>query len=127
MKYVIKKIITMLITLFAVSALVFFAFSIIPGNPAVAKLGTEATEESIAKLTAEMGLDRPVMERFGEWILGILKGDFGTSYSYNQSVKSLLAEKIVVTMLLSLLAILITVVLSLSVIFYILRILFLLC
>lgn len=112
MKYVIKKIITMLITLFAVSALVFFAFSIIPGNPAVAKLGTEATEESIAKLTAEMGLDRPVMERFGEWILGILKGDFGTSYSYNQSVKSLLAEKIVVTMLLSLLAILITVVLS---------------
>lgn len=102
----------MLITLFAVSALVFFAFSIIPGNPAVAKLGTEATEESIAKLTAEMGLDRPVMERFGEWILGILKGDFGTSYSYNQSVKSLLAEKIVVTMLLSLLAILITVVLS---------------
>lgn len=112
MKYVIKKVSTMFITLIAVSALVFFAFSLIPGNPAVSRLGTEATPEAIAKLSHEMGLDRPVVERFFEWFYGVLKGDFGISYSYNQPVTSLLSEKIGVTMLLSVLAILLTVILS---------------
>lgn len=108
MKYVLKKLGTMILTLLAVSALVFFAFSLIPGNPAISKLGTEATAESIEKLTHEMGLDRPVLERFFEWIVGILHGDFGNSYSYNQSVTSLLKEKIAVTMLLSVMAIVLT-------------------
>lgn len=112
MKYVLKKLGTMVLTLLAVSALVFFAFSLIPGNPAINKLGTEATPERIAELTHEMGLDRPVLTRFGEWILGILHGDFGKSYSYNQSVTSLLKEKVGVTLLLSLLAIVLTAVLS---------------
>lgn len=112
MKYVLKKLGTLVVTLLVVSALVFFAFSLIPGNPAVSKLGTEATEERIAELTHEMGLDRPVVERYGEWVAGILQGDFGTSYSYNQSVSSLLKEKITVTMLLSVLAILLTCILA---------------
>lgn len=112
MKYVLKKLLTMLITLLAVSVLVFFAFSLIPGNPAVSKLGTEATAESVAALMHEMGLDRPVMERFGEWVLGILKGDFGTSYSYNQPVMTLLSQKLGTTILLSIMAILLTVLLA---------------
>lgn len=112
MKYALKKIFTMIITLLVVSALVFFAFSIIPGNPAVAKLGTEATAEKIAELTHKMGLDRPVVERFFEWIAGIFRGDFGTSYSYNQPVTNLLGEKIGVTLLLSVMAIIITTALS---------------
>lgn len=108
MKYVIRKLGTMLLTLFTVSALVFFAFSLIPGNPAVQKLGTEATEERIMELSHEMGLDRPVIERFFEWIAGIFRGDFGTSYSYNQSVSSLLSEKIGTTLILSVMAIFLT-------------------
>jgi len=109
MKYVIKKLLTTLITLFAVSALVFFSFSVIPGNPAVSRLGTEATPEKIEKLTHEMGLDRPLPERYGEWVLNILHGDFGKSYSYNQKVTSLLSEKIGTTLILSVIAILLTV------------------
>ncbi len=108
MKYVLKKLGTMIITMLFVSALVFFAFSIIPGSPAVSKLGTEATQESIKVLEHEMGLDKPVVERYFEWIAGILNGDFGTSYSYNQSVTGLLKEKIGVTFLLSGIAILLT-------------------
>ena len=108
MKYVLKKLGTMIITMLFVSALVFFAFSIIPGSPAVSKLGTEATEESIKELEHQMGLDKPVIERYFEWIMGILKGNFGTSYSYNQSVTELLKEKIGVTFLLSGIAILLT-------------------
>lgn len=112
MKYVLKKLGTTVITLLAVSALVFFAFSLIPGNPAVAKLGTEATPEKIAELSHKMGLDRPVIERFGEWVLGIFRGDFGTSYSYNQPVSSLLSEKIGTTLILSLMAIILTCILA---------------
>ncbi|MCR4728795.1 MAG: ABC transporter permease [Lachnospiraceae bacterium] len=109
MKYVIKKLLTTLITLFAVSALVFFSFSVIPGNPAVSRLGTEATPEKIEKLTHEMGLDRPLPERYGEWVLNILHGDFGKSYSYNQKVTALLSEKIGTTLILSVIAIILTV------------------
>lgn len=112
MKYAIRKIATMIITLLAVSVLVFLAFGIIPGNPAVAKLGTEATAESIEKLTHEMGLDRPLYVRFGEWIVGVLHFDFGTSYSYGQPVTKLLEEKLVITLILSLMAIIITMVLA---------------
>lgn len=102
----------MVVTLFFVSVLVFFSFSLIPGNPAVSKLGTEATPEKIEAMTHEMGLDRPVIERFGEWIVNVLKGDFGTSYSYNQSVSSLLKEKLGTTLILSVMAILICVFIS---------------
>lgn len=112
MKYVLKKLGTMLLTLFAVSALVFFAFSLIPGNPAISKLGTEATPERVEALMHEMGLDRPVVERFFEWIAGIFSGNFGMSYSYNQPVTTLLSEKIGTTMLLSFFAILLTCILA---------------
>lgn len=112
MKYVLKKVGTLILTLLAVSALVFFAFSLIPSNPAVTKLGTEATQERIEELTHEMGLDRPVLERYCEWVAGIVKGDFGKSYSYNQPVTTLLKEKIAVTMLLSVMAIILTCILA---------------
>lgn len=112
MKYVIKKLLTTFITLFAVSALVFFSFSVIPGNPAVAKLGTEATKEKVEALTHEMGLDRPLPVRYGEWVSGLFKGDLGRSYSYNTSVTALLSEKIGTTLLLSFLAIGLTILLA---------------
>lgn len=112
MKYVLKKVGTLILTLFVVSALVFFAFALIPANPAVSKLGTEATPERIAEMTHEMGLDRPVFERFFEWTVGVFKGDFGTSYSYSQPVSDLLREKIGITLLLSVMAILLTCVLA---------------
>ena len=121
MKYVLKKIGTLILTLLAVSALVFFAFSLIPSNPAIAKLGTEATPEKVSKLMHDMGLDRPVLERFGNWVLGILHGDFGTSYSYNQPVTQLLSEKIGVTMLMSVMAIFITCILSFPLGIYVAR------
>lgn len=112
MKYALKKTATMIITLFFVSVLVFFSFSLIPGNPAISKLGTEATPERIEALSHEMGLDKPVTQRFTEWIFGVIRGDFGKSYSYSQSVTSLLSDKIKTTLLLSFMAIIICTVIS---------------
>ena len=101
MKYAAKKIGLMLLTMVIVSFLAFLAFQVIPGDPAVKLLGTEATPERIAALRAEMGLDRPFLERYVQWVLGALRGDFGTSYSYKMPVSSMLAGKLPVTGLLT--------------------------
>ena len=101
MKYAAKKIGLMLLTMVIVSFLAFLAFQVIPGDPAVKLLGTEATPERIAALRAEMGLDRPFLERYVQWVLGALHGDFGTSYSYKMPVSGMLAGKLPVTGLLT--------------------------
>ena len=101
MKYAAKKIGLMLLTMVIVSFLAFLAFQVIPGDPAVKLLGTEATPERITALRAEMGLDRPFLERYVQWVLGALHGDFGTSYSYKMPVSGMLAGKLPVTGLLT--------------------------
>ncbi len=97
MKYLAKKLVTLIITLFTVSLLAFLAFQIIPADAATARLGTNATPEQVATLRAEMGLDRPVFIRYGDWLFSFLQGDMGTSYSYRLPVKDMVAEKLPMT------------------------------
>ena len=85
-----------------VSFLTFAAFSLISGDAAIAALGTSATPERLAALRAELGLDRPLLVRYGEWLLGFFTGDLGVSISYQQPVGELLAPKIRLTLWLSL-------------------------
>jgi peptide/nickel transport system permease protein len=85
-----------------VSFLTFAAFSLISGDTATAMLGTAATPERLAALRAELGLDRPLPVRYGEWLLGFFSGDLGVSTSYKQPVWELLAPKIRLTLWLSL-------------------------
>ena len=112
MKYVGKKIITMCLTLILVSFLVFLCFTVIPGDPALAKLGTEATPERVEALRKEMGLDRPFMVRYGDWLYSFVKGDMGESYSYGLPVKEMLADKVPITVTMSVMSILIIVAVS---------------
>ena len=97
MKYLIKKFITLIITLFVVSLLAFLAFQVISGDPATAKLGTNATPEAIEQLREEMGLNRPLIARYGSWLLDFIRGDFGTSYSYSMPVRDMLADRLPIT------------------------------
>lgn len=112
MKYAVKRIAMLLLTMIVVSFLAFAAFSVISGDAALAKLGTEATPERLAALRAEMGLDRPLLVRYGEWLLGFFTGNLGVSYTYHQPVGELLSPKIGVTLLLSLLSFLLIVAVS---------------
>lgn len=109
MKYVLKKLGTMFITLLLISFLVFAAFSVIPGDPALARLGTNATPERLEQLREEMGLTGSLMSRYGTWLAGFVRGDFGKSYSYNMSVGALILDKLPITLCLSLLAILLVI------------------
>lgn len=112
MKYAAKRIAMLLFTMVIVSLLAFVAFDVISGDPATAMLGTQATPERVAELRAELGLDRPLLVRYGEWLLGFFTGNLGTSYSYHQPVWELIAPKVGVTLCLSLLSFVLIAVIS---------------
>lgn len=112
MKYIGKKLITMAATILIVSFLVFLAFSVIPGDPALSKLGTQATPEALEALREKMGLNRPLIVRYGDWLISFLQGDMGESYSYNMPVQSMIGEKIPITLSLTLMSFIIMAVLS---------------
>lgn len=94
----------LLVTMVIVSLLAFAAFDLISGSPAEIMLGTQATEERVAELEAELGLDRPFPVRYLSWLAGFFTGDLGTSYSYHQPVWELIAPKVGITLCLSLLS-----------------------
>lgn len=104
MKYVGKKLLTMILTLFAVTLFVFLAFHVISGDPPTSMLGTEATPARISALREELGLNDPVLVQYGRWAVNFLKGDMGTSYSYRMPVGDMVSDKIPVTMTLTILA-----------------------
>jgi peptide/nickel transport system permease protein/oligopeptide transport system permease protein len=112
MKYIMKRIYTLVITLFMVSFLTFIAFQVIPGDSAVTSLGTNATEEAIDALREELGLNENVLVRFFTWIGNTLQGDFGKSFQYELPVKSLVGDRMPVTLWLSLLSIIIILIVS---------------
>ena len=111
-KYYGKKFLSMCITLLVVSFFVFAAFEIIPGDAVVSQLGTNATQEKVEQLREEMGLNRPFMVRYGEWVWNFVRGDLGESYSYHMPVSSMILEKIPITMTMSVMALILTMVCS---------------
>ena len=102
MKYILKRVLTLFATMLIVSFLTFAAFSLISGDTATAMLGPAAPPERLAALRAELGLDRPLPVRYGEWLLGFFTGDLGVSTSYQQPVWDILASKFRLTLCLSL-------------------------
>lgn len=112
MKYVVRKILTTILTLLAVTLFVFLAFHVISGDPATSMLGTEATPQKVEALREEFGLNDPVLVQYGRWVLDLLHGDMGTSYSYRIPVTGMVANKIPVTITLTLMAFVLMVVIS---------------
>lgn len=112
MKYAVKKFLMLLLTMVAVSFLAFAAFQLVTGDPATNLLGTEATPEKVTELQHEMGLDRPFLIQYGSWLFGFVTGDLGESYS-GGPVADLLADRLPVTLALSLMTFVLTVLLAL--------------
>lgn len=112
MRYAGKKILTMFLTLFAVTLFVFLSFHVISGDPATSMLGTQATPEKVEALREQMGLNDPVLMQYGRWATGFLKGDMGISYSYQIPVREMVADKIPVTVALTVMAFLMMIVIA---------------
>lgn len=86
-----KRILQTVFILFAVAFLIFIMLRIIPGNAIVTMMGEHANPEAIERMTAELGLDKPVYVQFWMYISGVFTGDLGTSYSLNRPVSELIA------------------------------------
>ena len=112
MRYLVKKIIILLITMFLISLLTFCAFHIIPGDPAQLILGTTASPEKLDALREQLGTNLPLWQQYRDWISGFVRGDFGTSIRYSMPVKSLIEGHVTVTLLLGLMVILLTLAVS---------------
>ncbi len=101
MKYVIHRILMLLLTMIIVSFLTFLAFELVSGDPAQNMLGTEATPEQLQALRSELGLNRPFIVRYVRWLGGFFTGDLGESYVYRQPVWKLIGPKLGVTLILA--------------------------
>jgi peptide/nickel transport system permease protein len=82
------------LTLLAASALIFLGVSALPGDAATAALGQEATPGRVAELRKELGLDRPVQERYVRWLWGFVRGDLGHSLPTGVPVTSVIGDKV---------------------------------
>jgi peptide/nickel transport system permease protein len=78
------------IVLLAVALLLFVMLRIIPGNPVTTMMGEHADSATIERMTREMGLDQPILTQFFQYLLGAVRGDFGTSYSLKKPVAELM-------------------------------------
>lgn len=95
LKYALKRIIKLIPVLLAITFMVFTLMYLTPGDPALQKLtsqGGTVTPELLAEERHAMGLDRPFLVRYFDWVLNILQGDLGTSYSDGQPVASKLMK-----------------------------------
>lgn len=86
-----------ILTLFIVSAVVFFITSLLPGDAAQMILGQNATPETVAALRQQLGLDQPLLVRYLHWLTGMVQGDFGISFASHLPVSQLVAQRIPAT------------------------------
>src|SRR5208283_4509618 len=90
-----------LLTLLAASALIFLGTELLPGDLASAILQNTATPESLTKLRMDLGLDRPAILRYAEWLIHALRGDFGHSLANGRDVLEEIAPRFANTMFLA--------------------------
>ncbi|MCM1568405.1 MAG: ABC transporter permease [Roseburia sp.] len=118
MKYLIKKLLTLIMTLFLVSVAAFIAFQMIPGDVVTSILGTEATPEREEQLREELGLNDPPVTRYLNWVGAVARGDFGVSYRYSKNmnqmmpVAELIGDKLPVTLWLAVLSLFLIILVS---------------
>ncbi|MBW3633012.1 MAG: ABC transporter permease [Chloroflexi bacterium] len=114
-RYVLRRILQGIPVLFIVSLIVFLALNLLPGDPVMARQGTmvgPGYAEIVAELRQQMGLDRPIHERYIRWLGGALRGDLGVSYITQQPVMKLIGQKLPATIELTIIAFLIALVLA---------------
>lgn len=108
--YILKRLLQSIVVLFGLSLLIFFIARVVPGDPARAALGHFATEEQIARLRAEMHLDKPFFVQYYYWLVSVVHGDLGKSLYTQRPVIEDLAQFLPATLELMIFATLISLV-----------------
>ena len=115
-KFIIKRVLQMIPVLLGVLIIVFALNCLIPGDPVINRLGTnDYTQEEYDQVEHEMGLDKPFVVRLVNYIVGVCKGDLGTSYNTNQPVAKSIMKRLPVTIKLGILSTIVAVLLGIPV------------
>ena len=107
--FLLRRLGLMVITLWILSLIVFFAGQILPGDPARATLGPFAAPSAVKALDAQLGVNRPLLTRYVSWIGGLLHGNMGTSYTYQTAVEPFIRAALINSVKLAALAFVIVV------------------
>ena len=102
--YVLRRVAACVATLLFVSVLVFLVVRVLPGDPALVILGPESSREAVDRLRETMGLNRPLVVQYAEWLGGAVRGDLGRSIQYDVPVGRLIVSRLPVTLPLTALA-----------------------
>jgi peptide/nickel transport system permease protein len=102
--FILGRLVSLILSLIAASIVIFLVLEVVPGDPAQFMLGLNATPEAVAALRTALGLDGPLLERYFTWVLGLLHGDFGISYTYKVPVAKLIGDRIWISLPLALFA-----------------------
>ena len=113
--YLTKKLAFTAITLWVASMVIFALLEIVPGDPAHLMLGINASDDAVAVLREQMGLNLPLPVRYASWIDGLLQGDFGISYTYSVPVSELIGERLWVSLPLALMALVLSTIIAIPV------------
>lgn len=100
-RYIGKRLLLLIPVLLGLSLIVFFIMALIPGDPAQAILGSYATPENVARLNAQLGLDKSLPQQYLTWLGNIFHGDFGRSYNQNRPVIDIIGERFGATLILA--------------------------
>lgn len=96
----------------AASVIIFLLLRAVPGDPARVALGVTATDEDVAELSSRLGLDKPLLAQYTDWIGGLLTGNFGISMASGNDITPVVAQRAGVTLTLALLAVLFSLVIA---------------
>ncbi len=105
--YFLKRLAAVIPTVFFVTVMIFCLQQLLPGDPAVILAGEDQDQNTVAYLRQKMHLDEPLPVRYGYWISGVMRGDFGESLRIQQPVRQLIQDKLPVTLELAALAMMI--------------------
>jgi peptide/nickel transport system permease protein len=104
LRYILSRLVSLIVSLAIASVIIFMAIEVVPGDPAAFMLGINAQEDTIAALREQLGLNVSGPQRYLNWVLGMLGGDFGTSYTYRTPVSEMIRDRMGVSLPLALYA-----------------------
>jgi peptide/nickel transport system permease protein len=105
--FVLRRLLLTAPILLVMSVCVFLMVHLIPGDPVRSMLGLRATPENVATIRAQMGLDRPLLEQYVEWLTNVLHGDLGQDFISHAPLSELLGQRLPVTLELTVMGVLV--------------------
>lgn len=108
LRYLGRRLVSLGVSLWVASLVIFLSLEVIPGDPAMTMLGINAQEDTLAALREELGLNKGIVPRYLDWVGGMLRGDFGISYTYRTPVAGMIGDRLWISLPLALYALTLT-------------------